>query len=98
MTDFRGVPQMQDLAPVVFDATHSVQEPGGLGGSSGGQREYVPVLAAAALAAGADALFIETHPNPEQAVSDAACQIPLKEMPDLLKRALAIFRAARADT
>ena len=98
VTDFRGVPQMQDLAPVVFDATHSVQEPGGLGGSSGGQREYVPVLAAAALAAGADALFIETHPNPEQAVSDAACQIPLKEMPDLLKRALAIFRAARADT
>jgi len=98
VTDFRGVPQMQELAPVVFDATHSVQEPGGLGGSSGGQREYVPVLAAAALAAGADAMFIETHPNPEQAVSDAACQIPLNQMPDLLKRALAIFRAARDDT
>ena len=55
-------------------------------------------IAAAALAAGADALFVETHPDPDHAVSDAACQIPLSEMPDLLKRALAIFRAARADT
>ena len=98
VTDFRGIPQMRQLAPVVFDATHSIQEPGGLGGSSGGQREYAPVLAAAALAAGADALFVETHPDPDQAVSDAACQMPLSEMPDLLKRALAIFHAARDDT
>ena len=95
VTDFRGIPRMQEFAPVIFDATHSVQEPGGLGDASGGQRQYAPLLAAAALAAGADALFIETHPHPETAHSDAACQIPLAEMPDLLDRAQTIFHAAR---
>ena len=95
VTDLRGIPQMRRFAPVVFDATHSVQEPGGLGSASGGQREYAPLLAGAALAAGADALFIETHPDPAKAMSDPACQIPLAEMPALLERALAIFQAAR---
>jgi 2-dehydro-3-deoxyphosphooctonate aldolase (KDO 8-P synthase) len=95
VTDFRGIPQMQEFAPVVFDATHSVQEPGGLGSCSGGQRQYAPVLAGAAVAAGADALFIETHPDPAQAKSDAACQIPLGQMPALLDRCVRLFKAAR---
>lgn len=95
VNDFRAIPQMQAHAPVVFDATHSVQEPGGLGTASGGQREYAPMLAAAAMAAGADALFIETHPDPDLAESDAATQIPLDQMESLLRRCLAVFRAAR---
>ena len=94
VTDMRSIPQMQQFAPVVFDATHSVQEPGGLGNASGGQRQYAPTLALAALAAGADALFIETHPDPDQAKSDAACQIPLADMQALLTRCAAIFAAA----
>jgi len=95
VTDFRSIPQMQQFAPVAFDATHSVQEPGGLGTASSGQREYAPLLAAAAMAAGADALFVETHPEPAKAKSDAATMIPLDEMPGVLKRCLAVFRAAR---
>lgn len=95
VTDFRSIPEMQQLAPVVFDATHSVQEPGGLGSSSGGQRQYAPLLAAAAMAAGADALFIETHPEPDSAQSDAACQLPLKEIKQVLQRCLAVFQAVR---
>ena len=96
ITDFRAIPIMQRYAPVVFDATHSIQEPGGQGDASGGQVEFAPTLAGAAMAAGADALFIETHPDPANAKSDAACMIPLAEMQALLKRCLAIFRAARA--
>ncbi|HAU37613.1 MAG TPA: 3-deoxy-8-phosphooctulonate synthase [Phycisphaerales bacterium] len=95
VTDFRGIPQMQAYAPVVFDATHSVQEPGGLGSASGGKREFAPVLAAAAMAAGADALFVEAHPDPDRAKSDAASQIPLRQTEALLKRCLAIFHAVR---
>ena len=86
---------MQEYAPVVFDATHSVQEPAGLGTASGGQVQFVPLLAGAAMAAGADALFLETHPNPPAAKSDAACQVPLADVEALLKRCLAIFRATR---
>lgn len=97
VTDFRGVPEMQQFAPVAFDATHSTQEPGGLGSESGGQRQYAPLLAGAAMAIGADALFVETHPDPDNAKSDAACQIPLAEMPRFLARCLAIFAAARDD-
>jgi len=82
--------------PVVFDATHSVQLPGAAGGSSGGQREFVPPLARAALAAGADGLFLETHPDPAHAISDGPSQIPLKEFPALVKSCLRIWRAARA--
>ena len=95
VTDFRSIPQMQQYAPVVFDATHSVQEPAALGEASGGRREYVPVLAAAAVAAGADALFIETHPDPEKAKSDAATQLPLAQMEPLLQRCLGVYHAVR---
>jgi len=82
--------------PAIFDATHSVQLPGAAGGKSGGQREFVPPLARAALAAGADGLFIETHPNPAEAISDGPNMIPLNELPALLEKCLAIWRAARS--
>lgn len=82
--------------PTVFDATHSVQLPGAAGGKSGGQREYVPLLAQAALAAGADGLFVETHPNPDQAISDAASQIPLDELAVLVGRWLRVWEATRS--
>jgi len=95
ISDFRAIPIMRQYAPVVFDATHSIQIPAGQGGVSGGQVEFVPTLAGAAMAAGADALFIETHPDPANAKSDAACMVPLAEMERLLRRCLAIFRAAR---
>ena len=95
VTDVRAIPEMQQFAPVVFDATHSTQEPGGLGTASGGQRRYAPILASAALAAGADALFIETHRDPDNAKSDAACQWPLDRMRPFLARCLAIAKAAR---
>lgn len=87
VTDFRGLPIMAGTGyPVVFDATHSVQQPGGQGASSGGQREFAPVLARAALAVGVAAVFIETHPDPDQAPSDGPNMIPLRQMPALLGR------------
>lgn len=87
----RAIPQMQGLGvPVVFDATHSVQEPGGLGGATGGQREMVEPLARAAVAVGADGLFFETHPDPNASPSDGANMIRLDEMGGLLRRLLAI--------
>jgi len=95
VTDFRGIQQMRSLGPVVFDATHSVQEPGGLGSASGGCPQYVPALAGAAMAAGADALFVETHPDPPAAMSDAASMVRLDEMAPLLRRCLAVFEAVR---
>ncbi len=95
VTDLRGIAQMQEFAPVCFDATHSVQEPGGLGTASGGQRQFAPLLARAAVAAGADALFIETHPTPDKALSDAACQIPVDDMQALLETCLRVFQAVR---
>ncbi len=84
-----------NLAPVVFDATHSVQLPGGLGGSSGGQREMVPVLARAAVAVGVAGLFMETHPNPAQALSDGPNAVPLKHMQALLETLLALDTVAK---
>ncbi len=81
--------------PAIFDATHSVQLPGAAGGRSGGQREFVAPLARAALAAGADGLFLETHPKPEEAISDADSQLPLGELPALIDQCLAIWRAVR---
>jgi 2-dehydro-3-deoxyphosphooctonate aldolase (KDO 8-P synthase) len=81
--------------PAIFDATHSVQLPGAAGGKSGGQREFVRPLARAALAAGADGLFLETHPRPEEAISDADSQIPLGELPALIASCLAVWRAVR---
>ena len=86
VTDFRGLPVMARTGyPVVFDATHSVQQPGGQGGSSGGQREFAPVLARAALAVGVAALFIETHADPDAAPSDGPNMIPLRQMPALIR-------------
>ncbi|KIT16683.1 3-deoxy-8-phosphooctulonate synthase [Jannaschia aquimarina] len=85
VTDFRGLPQMEATGyPVVFDATHSVQQPGGLGGSSGGQREFAPVLARAACSVGVSALFIETHQDPDNAPSDGPNMIPIERMEALI--------------
>jgi 2-dehydro-3-deoxyphosphooctonate aldolase (KDO 8-P synthase) len=82
--------------PTVFDATHSVQLPGAAGGKSGGQREFVPPLARAALAAGADGLFIETHPDPDRAPSDGPNMIPLGELPGLVAGCIAVWKTVRA--
>lgn len=81
--------------PVIFDATHSVQLPGGGGDKSSGQREFAPVLARAAVAAGANGVFIETHPRPDRALSDGPNMIPLIEMPAVLKRLVKIFNATK---
>jgi len=97
VTDMRGLPQMAATGyPVVFDATHSVQQPGGLGGASGGQREFAPVLARAAVAVGVAGLFIETHPDPDTAPSDGPNMIPLDAMPALLDTLLAFDRVAKS--
>ncbi len=91
ISDMRGLPVMRAMdCPVVFDATHSVQQPGGMGGSSGGQREFVPVLARAAVAVGVAGIFMETHPEPEKALSDGANSWPLDKMEALLETLLAI--------
>ena len=85
VSDLRALPQLAATGwPVVFDATHSVQQPGGLGGTSGGQREFVPVLARAAVAVGVAAVFVETHQAPERAPSDGPNMVPLARMPELL--------------
>jgi 2-dehydro-3-deoxyphosphooctonate aldolase (KDO 8-P synthase) len=85
VTDFRGLPVMAATgAPVIFDATHSVQQPGGQGGSSGGQREFVPVLARAAVAVGVAGVFIETHQDPDNAPSDGPNMVPLAQLGALL--------------
>ena len=95
VNDMRAIPQMQALGvPVVFDATHSVQEPGGLGGATGGNRAMVEPLARAAMALGAEGLFTETHPDPDQSPSDGANMIPLGEIEDVLRRLLAIHQVA----
>jgi 2-dehydro-3-deoxyphosphooctonate aldolase (KDO 8-P synthase) len=96
VADMRSIPILRRFGfPVIFDATHSVQLPGGGGHQSGGQREFAPVLARCALAAGADGLFIETHPRPDRALSDGPNMIPLAEMPALLKELLRVFKAVR---
>ena len=96
VVDMRGFSVMKSYGfPVVFDATHSVQLPGAAGGKSGGQREFVPPLAKAALAAGADGLFLETHPDPDNAVSDGPNMVPLRELGELLERCLEVWRAVR---
>jgi len=85
VNDMRSLPVMQEFCPVVFDATHSVQHPGGLGSASGGDRRFVPTLARAAVAAGADAIFLEVHPEPEKSPSDAASIFPLERMDGFLR-------------
>ncbi len=96
VADMRSIPILRRLGyPVIFDATHSVQLPGGGGSRSGGQREFAPVLARCALAAGADGLFIETHPQPDRALSDGPNMIPLADMPGLLRELLKVYRAVK---
>jgi 2-dehydro-3-deoxyphosphooctonate aldolase (KDO 8-P synthase) len=93
VNDMRSIPQMQALGPpVIFDATHSVQEPGGLGAATGGNRAMVEPLARAAVALGVDGLFFETHPNPDAAASDGPNMVPLDRFAGLLRRLLAIRR------
>jgi len=93
VNDMRAIPQMQSLGvPVIFDATHSVQEPGGLGHASGGNRQMVEPLARAAVAVGADGLFLETHPDPDRAPSDGPNMVPLEQLPAMLRRLLAVRR------
>lgn len=81
----RSLPTMRQFAPVVFDITHSVQQPGGQGGSSGGQRQFAPFLARAAAATGVDGFFIETHPEPAKALSDGPNMVPLDRMAGFLE-------------
>jgi 2-dehydro-3-deoxyphosphooctonate aldolase (KDO 8-P synthase) len=98
VSDFRALPILARTtkAPVIFDATHSVQQPGGQGTSSGGEREFVPVLARAAVAVGVAGLFIETHQDPDHAPSDGPNMMPLKEMEGLLRTLIEFDRLAKA--
>jgi 2-dehydro-3-deoxyphosphooctonate aldolase (KDO 8-P synthase) len=97
VSDMRALPIMAEIgAPVVFDATHSVQQPGGQGTSSGGQREFVPVLARAAVAVGVAAVFIETHPDPDRAPSDGPNMVPLRDFEGLVADLLAFDALAKA--
>ena len=96
VSDMRALPTLAETGlPVVFDATHSVQQPGGQGTSSGGQRQFVPVLARAAVAVGVAAVFIETHQAPDQAPSDGPNMVPLADMPALLRTLVAFDRLAK---
>jgi 2-dehydro-3-deoxyphosphooctonate aldolase (KDO 8-P synthase) len=97
VVDFRGLPIMRALGhPVCYDATHSLQQPGGAGTASGATREFAPHLLRAAVAVGVDALFVETHPDPPRALSDAAAQLPLAGLEAILAQAAAIHRALAA--
>jgi 2-dehydro-3-deoxyphosphooctonate aldolase (KDO 8-P synthase) len=97
VSDFRSLPIMAETGyPVVFDATHSVQQPGGQGTSSGGERRFAPILARAALAVGCAAVFIECHPDPDRAPSDGPNMIPLREMASLVARLMAFDGLAKA--
>ncbi len=97
VVDFRSLPQMRALGyPVVFDATHSVQMPGGQGNKSGGQREFVPYLARAAAAVGIDALFMEIHEDPDKALSDGPNMIPLAKLESVLNEILMVHRTSQA--
>ena len=91
ISDMRALPIMAKFGyPIVFDATHSVQQPGGMGEKSGGQREFVPYLARAAVAVGVGAIFMETHEDPDNAPSDGPNMVPLSEIKDLLKQLVSI--------
>ncbi len=97
VVDYRGIPQMQALGcPVIFDATHAVQQPGGRGTTSGGQREFVAPLARAAVAVGVDGLFLEVHPNPDKALSDGPNMVPLHRLEALLRQLLALRQVVEA--
>lgn len=97
ISDMRSIPIMSQYGfPVCFDASHSVQQPGGLGNQSGGQREFIPVLAKAAIAAGTHVLFIESHPNPKEAKSDAATVFPMDKLPLLLDQLEALYQLSQS--
>src|SRR6185312_4985953 len=98
VSDMRALPIMAETtgAPVIFDATHSVQQPGGAGASSGGERRFVPVLARAAVAVGVAGVFIETHRDPDRAPSDGPNMVPFAEMEGLLRRLMALDDVAKA--
>ncbi len=92
VVDFRSIPIMKRFGyPIIFDATHSVQLPGGAGDRSGGQNEFAPTLAKSAIAAGADGLFFETHPEPKNALSDGANMVPLEKLPPLLNELVKLY-------
>ena len=96
VVDMRNFPQMKVHGhPVIFDATHSVQMPGAGKGTTSGKREFVPPLARAAIAAGADGLFVESHPDPENAISDGPNQIPVDNLAELIEAVLRIWKASR---
>lgn len=96
VTDLRAIPIMQGMGvPVCFDATHSVQLPGGLGNRTGGQREFIFLLAKGAVAAGVDCLFMEAHPDPDNAKSDAASQLDFKVLPSMLDKLIRLFEVVR---
>lgn len=98
VVDMRSLAIMRDMGyPVVFDGTHSVQRPGGLGTSTGGDREFIPHLVRAACAVGIDALFLEVHPNPSQALSDSATMLPLAELKKVLQQAVDIDKMVRVE-
>lgn len=98
VSDMRALPLMAELGyPIVFDATHSVQQPGGQGSSTGGQREFVPVLARAAIAIGVAAVFMETHQDPDKAPSDGPNMVKLKDMPALLETLMSFDRLAKSN-
>lgn len=96
VVDMRALPIMRQYAPVVFDVTHSVQQPGGAGGTSGGQRQFAPYLGRAAAAVGVDGFFIETHPNPSKALSDGPNMVPLDEMGDFLKMLKEVWKLGKS--
>lgn len=99
ISDMRSLPIMARCgAPVVFDATHSVQQPGGLGGTSGGEREFVPVLARAAIAVGVAGIFVETHQNPDAAPSDGPNMVPLDQLEAMLKTLVALDDIVKTQT
>ena len=96
VSDMRALPVLAEIGcPVVFDATHSVQQPGGKGASSGGEREFVPVLARAAVAVGVAGVFIETHPDPDRAPSDGPNMVPLSEFEGLVRTLMAFDALAK---
>ena len=98
VNDMTAIDSMKKLgSPVLFDATHSTQQPGGLGTSSAGRRDMAPILARSAIAAGADGLFVEVHPEPEKSKSDAACIMPIQWLEELLKICKKIFSLVRGD-
>jgi len=96
VSDMRGIPVLANTGcPVIFDATHSVQQPGGQGGASGGQREFAPILARAAVSIGVAGVFIETHENPDEGLSDGPNMIPLKQLPEILENLIEFDRLAK---